>query len=215
MSIYFLEIIDLTFLIKCLVSIVIGFILGIEREYRAKPAGLKTYAMICLGATFFTHISTSIPGPSDPSRVAAQIVSGLGFIGAGTIFQSKRVITGLTTASILWVVGALGTLVGLEMYVEALFGLTIIYIYLFFSRIIQNKWVRYTKFNFEIIVENKESLNKILKLIHQKKIRVLKQKWVEENDLIKLELTYIYKKKSHQHLIHELNNIENIKQIKV
>ena len=212
---YSLFIIDITFVIKCLLSISIGFILGLEREYRAKPAGLKTYAMICLGATFFTHISLSISSPADPSRVAAQIVSGLGFIGAGAIFQSKRVITGLTTASTLWVVGSLGTLVGIEMYQEAFFGLVMIYLYMFLSRIIQNKLVRYTKYTLEIILDNKLALDKILNLFNKKKITIIKQKWVENNSKITLELTYLYKKKSHQNLIQELNSVDNVKQIKI
>lgn len=212
---YSLHIIDITFVIKCLLSISIGFILGIEREYRAKPAGLKTYAMICLGATFFTHISLSISSPADPSRVAAQIVSGLGFIGAGTIFQSKRVITGLTTASTLWVVGSLGTLIGIEMYAEAFFGLIIIYLYMFLSRIIQNKLVRYTKYTLEVTLKNKDALDNVISLFNQKKIPIIKQKWIENNSEIVLELMYIYKKSSHPLLIQEFNKLDHIKQIKI
>jgi putative Mg2+ transporter-C (MgtC) family protein len=210
-----LHLIDITFVIKCLLSISIGFILGLEREYRAKPAGLKTYAMICLGATFFTHISLSFSSPADPSRIAAQIVSGLGFIGAGAIFQSKRVITGLTTASTLWVVGSLGTLVGIEMYLEAFFGLTVIYMYMFLSRIIQNKLVRYTKYTLEVILENKGALDAFLELFNKKKIPIIKQKWKENNMQFSLELTYIYKKSSHSLLIQEFNKLDHVKQIKI
>lgn len=207
--------IDLTFVTKCLISILIGFILGIEREYRSKPAGVKTYAMICLGATFFTHISISMSSLADPSRVAAQIVSGLGFIGAGTIFQSKRFITGLTTASTLWVVGSLGTLVGLQMYFEALFGLIVIYLYMFLSRVIQNNIIRYDRFNLEITLDDKSSIEDVLNLIQKRKIRVLKQKWVEENSAVFLEVIYIYKKRSNQMFLSELNKLNSVKKLKV
>jgi len=111
-----LSAVDSVYVAKVSMALFIGFVIGFEREYRAKPAGLKTYAMICLGATLITHVSLSISPYADPSRIAAQIVSGLGFVGAGAIFQSKRKITGLTTAATLWLMGAMGLFAGVFVF---------------------------------------------------------------------------------------------------
>ena len=148
-------------IIKSIVACVIGLAIGLEREYRNKPAGIKTFALICLGSTLFTDISISMSFPADPSRVTAQIVSGLGFIGAGTIFQSRHMITGLTTAAELWVVGALGALLGMSKYSEAISCLVIIYIYFVLSHIIQKVAFKKKKFYLEIMVEKKENIQMI------------------------------------------------------
>jgi putative Mg2+ transporter-C (MgtC) family protein len=99
-------------------AIVLGGAVGLERELHEKPAGLRTNILICLGAALFTHLSlhfsswAGVHTPSDPGRVAAQIVSGIGFLGAGAIIQSRGNVTGLTTAATIWMVAALGMAVG-------------------------------------------------------------------------------------------------------
>ena len=100
------------FIVICVMSLIMGGAIGLEREYRQKPAGLKTHTLICIGAAVFTFLSDQFGYAGDPSRIAAQVVSGIGFIGAGTIMQSKQVIQGLTTASTLWIVAAIGMLNG-------------------------------------------------------------------------------------------------------
>ena len=103
--------------IKVLMSIVCGGLIGLEREVKSKPAGIKTNILICLGATLYTVISYLIPATymmdkGDPGRVAAQIVTGIGFLGAGAIMQSRTSIHGLTTAATIWVVAAIGVCIG-------------------------------------------------------------------------------------------------------
>ena len=101
-------------------AVICGGIIGLERELKNKPAGLKTNILICLGASLYTSVSvlTSYAHASegyfgDPSRIAAQIVSGIGFLGGGTIIQSRGTILGLTTAATIWVVAAIGICVGI------------------------------------------------------------------------------------------------------
>lgn len=101
----------LIFILKILVSVLCGISIGIEREILKKPAGIKTNSLICLGAALFTHFSMSVSG-GDPTRVAAQVVSGIGFIGAGTIIHSKKGIEGLTSAAIVFVNASIGMLIG-------------------------------------------------------------------------------------------------------
>lgn len=104
------------------VSVGCGLIIGLERESRGKPAGARTLVLICLGSSLFVQISMILAGPmGDPARVAAQIVTGIGFLGAGAILhQSERgYIAGLTTAATIWVSAAVGMLVGSGKYVFA------------------------------------------------------------------------------------------------
>jgi putative Mg2+ transporter-C (MgtC) family protein len=95
------------------VSIVCGAIVGAERERAEKPAGLRTLTLICLGSTVFTLMSIDPAfGALDRSRIAAQIVTGVGFLGAGAILRERGSITGLTTAASIWVIAAVGMVVG-------------------------------------------------------------------------------------------------------
>lgn len=107
--------------LKLTVSLICGAILGYERERRDKPAGLRTIVLITVGSTIYMIVSSLIPqvtaGPAeitqaDPARIAAQVVSGIGFIGAGTIIQARGSVHGLTTAAVIWVAAAIGLCIG-------------------------------------------------------------------------------------------------------
>jgi putative Mg2+ transporter-C (MgtC) family protein len=116
----------LDLLFKLVLAVVLGGVIGLEREIAGKPAGLRTNILICIGAALLTDVSIEItrgklPGTmlGDPSRLAAQIVSGIGFIGAGTIMQARGTVTGLTSAATIWVVAAIGITIGAGQYLEA------------------------------------------------------------------------------------------------
>lgn len=106
-------------------AVVLGGVIGLEREIAGKPAGLRTNILICVGAALLTDVSIILTtGPTgarlgDPTRLAAQIITGIGFIGAGTIMQARGTITGLTSAATIWVVCAIGITVGAGAYIEA------------------------------------------------------------------------------------------------
>ena len=104
---------DITYIdiIKVLVSFFLGAMLGLEREYHSKPAGFRTMIMITLGATLFTILSYRI-GVANPDRLAANIITGIGFIGAGVIFKEGLKVGGLTTAATIWISAAIGMAVG-------------------------------------------------------------------------------------------------------
>jgi putative Mg2+ transporter-C (MgtC) family protein len=96
-----------------LIAFLCGAIVGFERERGHKPAGLRTQILICVGSAIFTVISMSAPlGGREPARIAAQIVTGVGFLGAGSIMRDRYQITGLTTAATIWTVSALGIVAG-------------------------------------------------------------------------------------------------------
>lgn len=100
-----------TILIQMFLALILGGFIGLEREKNHKPAGIRTHMLVCLGAYLFTFSSTMFG--SEPARVAASIVTGIGFIGAGTILASREGVLGITTAASLWTTAAIGLLIGI------------------------------------------------------------------------------------------------------
>jgi putative Mg2+ transporter-C (MgtC) family protein len=105
------------FLLRAAFAILCGAVVGLEREFKGKPAGLRTNTLICLGAALYMLLSEfllqklGLPS-ADPARIAAQVVTGIGFLGAGTIIQSRGEVIGLTSAATIWVVAAIGLIIG-------------------------------------------------------------------------------------------------------
>ncbi len=108
------------YIIRLILAIALGFSIGLERKMRLKEAGPRTHTIMCLGASLFTLLSIGAFSGSDPARIAAQIVPGIGFIGAGMIFYRKNAIHGLTTAAGVWTTAAIGMAVGAGWYIVSL-----------------------------------------------------------------------------------------------
>jgi putative Mg2+ transporter-C (MgtC) family protein len=103
-----------------ILAVVLGAAIGLEREIRGKAAGLRTNVLICLGAAVFTIISRQMAGGQDSiTRIAAQIVTGVGFLGAGAVIQDRGGIYGLTTAATIWLVASVGMACGAKLYLLA------------------------------------------------------------------------------------------------
>jgi putative Mg2+ transporter-C (MgtC) family protein len=115
-------------LLRLLLAALLGGMIGLEREHSGKPAGFRTNLLICLGAALITEVSFSVAltANADPGRIAAQIVSGIGFLGAGTILHARGAVFGLTTAATLWVVAAIGMAVGARNYLAAVIGTSLV-----------------------------------------------------------------------------------------
>ena len=115
-----------TAMLKLLVSFVLGAIVGIERQFRRHDAGMRTFTLICMGSTAAMLLSIWIPQSypnflnGDPGRIAAQVLTGIGFLGAGAIIQSHGSVHGLTTAACIWVMAVIGLTVGAGMYITAI-----------------------------------------------------------------------------------------------
>ncbi len=124
-------------IIKLCLAAVLGMIIGFEREMQHKPAGLRTHALVCMGAALFSVVSLSFAG--DSARVAAGIVTGIGFLGAGAIFHYKDNVRGLTTAADLWVVAAVGLAIGIDMYAAAIITTVLVFLILEYGRIFEEK----------------------------------------------------------------------------
>lgn len=120
------------FLFNLVVLLACGFVLGYERQKTNKVIGIRSVILLMLGSFIFTYISTRIGG--DPSRVAAQIASGVGFIGAGIIWKDKSTsISNLTTAILIWVIAALGSMISIGLLKESILITIVIYIVLRFN----------------------------------------------------------------------------------
>jgi len=117
---------------RLVVGLVLGAVIGLEREFHRQPAGFRTHSLVALGSALFTIVSAyGFTGSSvDPTRIAAQIVSGIGFIGAGTILQHRGNIRGLTTAASLWSVAAVGMAAGAGLLAVAAIGTALILVVL-------------------------------------------------------------------------------------
>lgn len=113
------EIFRLDLMLQLALAVVLGGAIGLERELGGKPAGLRTNILICMGSVLYTKLSLALGVAGDHSRVAAQIVTGVGFIGAGTILHARGAVVGLTSAATIWVVAAIGVALGAGLALEA------------------------------------------------------------------------------------------------
>ena len=121
-------------LLRLLMATALGGLVGFEREREGKPAGVRTHGMVALGAALYTAVSLyGFGASSDPTRVAAMIVSGIGFLGAGAILQERGSIHGLTTAASLWVTAAIGLAVGVGMTSMSLVTTALVFLLLRFG----------------------------------------------------------------------------------
>ena len=177
-----LEFISLNYLLRISVAAILGFCIGLEREITNKYAGLRTHILVCLGACIFTLISiygfptfapgdnvdlTQATGIRDTSRVAAQIVTGIGFIGAGTVLRNGPIVLGLTTAATLWIAASVGMACGAGMIEIALYGtifsvLTLVMVRIFEKKVLpkSTKKTKRVKITLACNNENVETLQK-------------------------------------------------------
>jgi putative Mg2+ transporter-C (MgtC) family protein len=129
-------------MVRLVLAAVLGGIIGLERELKRKPAGLRTNMFICFGSAMFTILSTELAGEfgiGDHTRIAAQIIPGIGFIGAGSILHDKGGVSGITTAATLFVVASIGMAAGGGLYLVAIFSTMLIYLALHLLGILERQ----------------------------------------------------------------------------
>lgn len=136
-------------LVPLLIAVICGGVVGLERESANRPAGLRTHVLVCVGAALVMNVSMNMYemvrvtgfGTADPGRIAAQVVSGIGFLGAGTIMREGATIRGLTTAASLWVVSAIGLAVGARLYVDAIVAVVLVFLTLKTLSTVERRWI--------------------------------------------------------------------------
>lgn len=156
-------------ILKLVSAIIIGGLIGFEREYRDKAAGFRTMILITTGAMLFTYLSHYIGGTDDPVRITASIVSGIGFLGAGAILVDKGRIQGLTTASTIWLTAALGVSVGAGAYGVAYISTLAVLIVLWFLPHFEHYLDRrYTHITYKVTVRSGFNMEQMLDKLHSK-----------------------------------------------
>jgi len=147
--------------LRLLLAAVLGGIVGLERESAGRPAGFRTHMLVAVGAALVMIVSLHMPwlvrgASGDPGRIAAQVVSGIGFLGAGTILREGATVRGLTTAASLWVVAGVGLAVGAGFFFEAVSTTVIVFLALFFLTRLEGTFITKRKFRTLSVVARDE-----------------------------------------------------------
>jgi putative Mg2+ transporter-C (MgtC) family protein len=197
-------------LLKLILSFALGAVIGTEREYRSKSAGLRTLILISVGSTLFTIISTKT-GP-DAGRIAANIVTGIGFLGAGIIFREDNRVVGLTTAAIVWVTAALGMGIGAGLYTLSLASFMIAGLSLVILTPVQKLIRRKSQIrNYQIMyVYQKKTLNHYEELFRKHDLKILRGEQKRSGNHITGNWTLQGPENAHEQLTDYLLNDQDI-----
>lgn len=196
---------------KFLMATLLCGLIGAEREFRSKQAGLKTMIMIGLGSTLFTILSVKI-GLSSHDRIASNIVTGIGFLGAGVIFKEDNQVKGLTTACVIWIVAAIGMAIG-SGYFEQAIGVTVVVLLalLIFPFLEEMAERRFTKRIYRIVKRYEgESLEKYEQDIKTSKLKLSRGKQELANGIISGTWIAIGSPKNHKTFVDRMLQDKNI-----
>ena len=224
------------FIIRLFMAVALGFLLGLERELTNKYAGLRTHILVCLGACIFTLLSiygfptfaqgdniivSNATGIRDTSRVAAQIVTGIGFIGAGTVLRNGPMVFGLTTAATLWIAASIGMACGAGMFDIAIIATVLSVAVLTLIRIFERQFLpssgkQIRRFKIIIYCDNND-VKKIYDTLSSKvdtMIDFSTKKLIENNEKSKITSTFnLNKKRAIKDLYNKLNNLTKLDSI--
>ena len=170
-----MTILDVT--LKLLLAVALGGLIGLERETSRKPAGFRTNILICIGSTMAMALSGLIlqggeGSGNEPTRIAAGVITGIGFIGAGTIIQARGSVLGLTTAATLWVVAGLGLVIGTGHYLIALIFTGIIILTLVIFRQFEGQYLKKSLYHYHLkLKDSREALTTIRSLAFHEGIK--------------------------------------------
>lgn len=235
---HLVNIVNLDYLIRVSIAVIFGFCIGLERELTNKYAGLRTHILVCLGACVFTLISiygfpTFAPGDNvdigqatgirDTSRVAAQIVTGIGFIGAGTVLRNGPIVLGLTTAATLWIAAAVGMACGAGMFEIAFAGTLLAILTLVMIRILERKFLPYSTKRFKKVKLSIVCLNEHIETIQDFVIDkfheisgLSKKKYSAESNTSKIScIVEVSTRKTIKDLYKIFNNMEGIESLSI
>jgi putative Mg2+ transporter-C (MgtC) family protein len=210
---------------KLFVALLCGGLIGLERELKSKAAGIKTNMLICVGATLYTAISLVMASSEsaeglkgDPARIAAQIVSGIGFLGGGAILQSKENIVGLTTAATIWLVAAIGVWIGMGQLVVAICVTVLIVVVLVTVTLFENHFLGRKRY-FRIVIHLREKSDEITRaaleeLLKDHELDLEEYREIMSGEQPEIRLAYVGRNHDHAHMLLELWKIRGILDVK-
>ncbi len=215
---FFVSPLAIDILQKLLVAFVLSFIIGIERELIHKPAGIKTHTIICMASTLVMALGIYIGELSsnvDPTRLPAQILAGIGFVGAGTILREGLSVKGLTTAASLLAITCIGLAVGAGFFEGAIYTTILIFFTLQFVSPFQNLIASKGSLTLFTLISTKEHgvLSKVQEMFEEKNVDIINIKQIKSNTNANVVLTFLVKcpnKKDKESLVQELCKIDGI-----
>jgi len=202
---------------RILVALIFGGIIGLERQYHDKPAGFATNTLICVGSAVFALLSILSAHylGGDPARIAAQIVAGVGFLGAGSILREGNKVSGLTTAAGIWLVAAVGMAVGYGQYfIGSVATASVLILQIFLRRLMTV--LEYTQLYEALTIkcEHKtDVLEKIRSVFKKNQAEIVKEEISKENGLIVLKLVVNMSTTKYHKIIKDLLPLEEIKSL--
>ncbi|WP_424246014.1 putative Mg2+ transporter-C (MgtC) family protein [Elusimicrobium posterum] len=207
---------ETVFFERLLFSLLLGGIIGLEREYNDKPAGFATNTLICIGATLFTLISIKAADyGADPARIAAQIITGVGFLGAGAIMRDGIKVSGLTTAASVWLVAAVGMGVGFGEYIITGFATALVLtVHLILRKTLRviERVKRYE--TIQIVCEPSwKVVDKITRTMEKHGVEVMRRKVYKENGFFSISIVATFTGQEFERITKDLFEMSEIKDL--
>jgi len=208
-------------ILKLLLAVALGGLVGLERESSQKPAGFRTNILICVGATMMMVLSGLLlqeqgEGKNDITRIAAGVITGIGFIGAGTIIQAKGTIVGLTTAATLWAMAGLGLVIGAGHYLIATIFTAIIILTLLLFRQIEAQYLKKSFFHYHLKAKySKDILVNIKKLALHEGLKFEEVTLKKEGDLSSINFSFQTTEEKEHKFNQSLLNMGEVSEIKI
>jgi putative Mg2+ transporter-C (MgtC) family protein len=205
-----------TYLFRLLIALLVGGVVGLEREFKGKPAGIRTNILMCVGSCLFMIISIEVARTAsrvaDPGRIAAQVVTGVGFLCAGTIMRSRFTVSGLTTAATIWVLSALGVAIGAGYILLGVAGAAVITLTLIAVRAVETAIHRlHANHVVQLVLDNREGMvPMVLREFSKLRIATDVHDVKLESGVWNLIIEYDTSRKTHLALLRELSGIEGV-----
>ena len=189
---------------------ILGGIIGIERQIRDKPAGLRTNILICVGSTLFMSISNAF----GDTRIGAQIITGIGFLGAGSVLHAHGFVLGLTTAATIWVVAGVGMALGSGMYAVAVFATAMSLVTLYFLGFIEDKIQGRRSYSYSLVVTDlNQALASIHKVLQANSVTAASFNFNKRTDNYHVWFTLLIPRETNLKIIQRLSEIPEITQV--
>jgi len=189
---------------------ILGGIIGIEREIHEKPAGLRTNILICVGSTLFMSISNAF----GDTRIGAQIVTGIGFLGAGSVLHAHGFVVGLTTAATIWVVAGIGMALGSGMYMVAVFATAMSLVTLYFLSFVEDKIQGKRSYSYALIVTDLHAaLASINKVLQENSVAAASFNFKKRAGNYRVWFTLLIPRETNVKIIQKLSEVPEITQV--
>lgn len=217
--------IDSSVLFRLVLAVLLGGVVGMEREMHGRPAGFRTHIVVCLGAAMMivgseyyqNHVDPSTV--FDPNRMAAGIITGIGFLGAGAIMREENMVRGLTTAGCIWFVAGLGIVIGKGLFPLALWGTLLVFVMLVFFRYVES-WMsveNYGELSVRMNLESYESIkDRCAEIIRENEFLIQETRYRIDQVNQEVQLNYVlaYRKgKSQEDLLMMISRLEGIREV--